>query len=781
MVTRKPHIVGKPFPRVEAELKVSGRSRYIDDIRFGPDLLHACLVPSTEAHARLSNIDASAARKMPGVMKVLTGQDINARLGLFLKDRTLLAEGQVRYMGQPVAVVIATSQEIARRAASSVVVEYRKLPAVFDVSASLDTDAPIVHPDVANYEGRERVTPIPDTNVGDHVQLQWGDLESGWANADIIVEHTYKVGRLYHASLEPHGAVAKMDNDGRITLWASIQRPYTHRTVITQALGLEPEQLRVIAPCVGGGFGGKAFPCIEAIVVAVARELAGRPIKLVLDRRQEFACTFMRPGLTARLKMGVSKDGVITGLKAAYYWNVGASVDATIKVVRGAVLAGTGPYRTPNCEVESYGVYTHEPPASPMRGNGMAELHWAIEQHIDRMADAIGMDRLVFRLRNLLKGGDRLYGGRVMHATGLEACVRGAAESIAWSEKSKPLSGDKHKVYGKGLAAMWNPVVVMRRPGVTAVVTLDDENICTVSVGGVESGQGVYTLAVQLVASELGIPHSYVRLLQVDTNHGSLDWAATSGHLTWTMGNAVVRAAQDVKQQVLSFVAQAWDEPIGNLDIIDGAIVSYSPTSEHTLLLTDFLSEGIDTVVGEHVRTSFEGKGFFQATARPTLNTEDEEQHIPQIIHFSTGAQAVEVEIDVETGVVRVLQMAPAFDVGHALNPDIVRAQIKGGSVQGLGMALLEQIQFDHGAPPNRTFRNYSIATIQDVPKRINPIIIEVPQDDGPYGARGIGEHVLIPTAPAIASAISNALGIHLDELPLTAEKIWQATEARNA
>jgi carbon-monoxide dehydrogenase large subunit len=781
MVNRKPHIVGRSFPRVEAKLKVSGRSQYVDDIDFGPHTLHACLVPSTEPHARLLSIDANAARKMPGVAKVLTGQDFNAPLGLFLKDRTLLADGYVRYVGQPVAVVVAESRALAYRAARSVVIEYETMPAAVDVLANLGPDAPLVHPNMASYEGLEYVSPTPGTNVCDHVQLQWGDLESGWEEAGTIIEHTYKVGRLYHASLEPHGAVARMDHTGKITLWASNQRPYTQRTVITQALGLEPDQLRVVTPCVGGGFGGKVFPCVEAIVVAVAREFQGRPVKLVLDRKGEFASTFMRPGLTARVKMGVSKDGVITALKAAYYWNVGVSADAVIKVVRGAVLAGTGPYRVSNCEVDSYGIYSHEPPASPMRGNGMAELHWAVEQHIDRMADAIGMDRLAFRLRNLLKGGDRPYGGRVMHATGLESCVRGAAETIGWSEETRQLSDSRQKVRGKGLAAMWNPVVILRQPGANAVVTLDADHICTVSVGGVESGQGIYTLAVQLVASELGVPQSWVRFSQVDTEHGAIEWTAACGHLTWTMGNAVVQAAQDVKNQVLSFVAQAWDEPVGNLDIIDGDIVSYGRNSEHILPLTDLLSSGIDTTTDGRSQVSFEGKGRFEPTGRLAPNADDVDTSIPPIIHFSTGAQAVEVEVDVETGAVQVLHVVPAFDVGHALNPDIVRAQMKGGSVQGLGMALLEQIQFDDGVPQNRTFLDYRIASIKDTPNRIDPIIVEVPQDDGPYGARGIGEHALISAAPAIASAISDALGTYFDELPLTAEKIWQALETINA
>ena len=774
MVTRKPNILGRSFPRVEAEIKVSGRSSYVDDIDFGPDTLHACLVTSTEPHARILSIDDSAALALPGVMAVMTGRDKNSRMGLFLKDRTLLATDHVLYVGQPVAVVVADSREMAQSAARKVVVEYENLRAATDVMASLGPDAPLVHPDMTDYEGLEHVNSIPDSNVGDHVQLKWGDLERGWAEAETIIEHTYRVGRLYHASLEAHGAAARMDEHGRITLWASIQRPYIQRRIITETLDLEPNQLRVIAPCVGGGFGGKVFPSIEAIAVAVAMKFQGNQIKLILNRRSEFDSGFMRPGLSAQLKMGANENGVITGLEVAYYWNVGASVDAAIKIVRGAALAGAGPYRVLNCVVDSYGVYTHQPPASPMRGNGMAELHWAIEQHSDRMADAMGMDRLAFRLKNLLKGGDLLLEGRAMHATGLDTCVREAAKAIDWGEPSAA-SQNERKVRGKGLAAMWHPVVIMPLSGASASVVLDAEYGCTISVGGVESGQGVNTLAVQLVASELGVPQEWVQITQVDTDQSAIDWEYTSGHLTWSIGNAVVQAVKDVRQQVLSFVAQAWDEPVANLDIIDGNIVSYRKDSDLSLSLPDLLSFGVDVSASKGIQVSFEGKGYFQPTDRSAPSADALGMPIPPIIHFSTGAQAVEVEIDAETGAVQVLHMAPSLDVGHALNPDIVRAQMKGGAVQGLSMALLENIQFDNGVPQNGTFFDYRIATIKDSPGRIDPIIVEVPQDDGPFGARGIGEHVMISAAPAIASAISDALGIYLDELPITAEQIWTA------
>ena len=776
MVTRKAQIVGKPFPRVEAGSKLTGKTQYIDDMHFGPDLLYAGLVHSERPHARLVSIDASAAKAMPGVLDVMTGGDIGGRLGMFIKDRPVMAVDRVRYAGEPVAVVVAESRDAAREAAELVHVEYEDLPVAPDIAASMNPDAPLIHPDMMDYERSSIVQPIEGSNISNRVVIEKGDIESGFAEADVVLEHTYSVSRMQHVSMETHGAVAQMDEEGGIILWASAQRPFIQQRLITQALGLEPDRLRVITLSVGGGFGGKVFVSIEAIAVALAMAFPLRPVKLILDRHEEFLSTFMRPGLVARIRMGVKEDGSLTAMQAAYYWNTGASADGVVNVIESAAYAGTGPYRVANSLMESYGVYTNQQPASPMRGNAMAELHWALEQHIDRMAEAVGLDPLSFRLQNILKGGDVVFPGRVMHATGLDACIRRAADSIELSKPSGQ-SSSPHRVRGKGLAAMWNPVFTMDHPGSRAEVSLNAEDICLVTIGGVETGQGTITLAVQIVASELGIPQEFVTIQPVDTGQSPPEWHTLSSYLTWSMGNAVMRAAQDARRQVLAFVADAWGEPVGNLDIIDGEIVSYA--TERTLALQELLREGVEKGDGRRVLETFTGTGTFSPMDAAALGDEDEPVATP-MLHFGTGAHAVEVEVDRETGQIEVLQVAAAFDVGHAINPDIVRAQIKGGVMQGLSAALLEEAIYRGGILQNPDFVEYDIATIKDLPRRVDPIIVEVPQDDGPYGARGIGTHVLVPAAAAIAAAVHDALNVRLDSMPMSSERVWRAltTEA---
>lgn len=775
MVTRKPQIVGKPFPRVEAGLKLTGRSQYLDDKSFGPDLLYAKLVHSQKPHARLVSIDVSAAEAVPGVLGVMTGRDISGWLGVFIKDRPVMAVDRVRYVGEPLAVVVAESRDSAAEAARLVFVEYEELAVVPDTAASIRPDAPLIHPDLLAYERSSIIEPVAESNISNRITIEKGDIAKGFAGASVVLEHTYYVSRMQHVSMETHGAVAQMDGEGQIMLWSSAQRPSIQQRMITQALGLEPNQLRVATLSVGGGFGGKVFVSIEAIAVALAMAFPQRPVKLVLNRYEEFLSTFMRPGLVAKIKMGAKGDGSLSAVQAVYYWNTGAGADASMKVIQSTAYAGTGPYRIENSLVESCGVYTNQQVASPMRGNAMAEVHWALEQHIDRMAEAVGLDPLSFRLRNMLKGGDVVFQGRAMHATGLDACVRQVADSIEFSKPSGQPSAS-HKARGKGIAAMWNPVFMMAQPGSKAVVFLNSEDICRVSIGGVETGQGTLTLAVQIVTSELGVPQELIHILSVDTDQSPADWQAISGYLTWGMGNAVMRAAQDARQKVRAFVAEVWGEPVGNLDIIDGNIVSYA--TDRSLPLLDLLTKGIEKADGSRIIETFTGEGAFSPSDGAALGEEDE-RFPASMLHFGTGAHAVEVEVDVETGQVEVLQVAAAFDVGHAINPDIVRAQIKGGVMQGLSSALLEQAIYRDGVLQNPNFEQYEIATIKDLPRRVDPIIVEVPQDDGPYGARGIGEHVLIPAAAAIAAAIYDALGVRIDTMPMTDERVWRALRAK--
>ena len=768
---RKPQVVGKSFPRVEGQLKLTGAAQYVDDLQFGSEVLYAQMIVSTHAHARILGVDVGRAKALAGVHAVLTGQETPHLLGLHLKDRPVLAGERVRHVGEPVAAVAAETPELAAQAAALVAVAYEPLPAVFDVEAALAVDAPLLHPELLSYDRAAFVTPQPQTNIATRCLVERGDMAEGWADASVIIAGAYRVPHGLHAPLETHGAAALADDEGRVTLWASTQSAFTMQQMICAALGLTPDRLRVLTPFVGGGFGGKTTASIEAIVVALALKTPGRPVKLTLTREQEAMSTFIGPSLYAQLRMGVDNGGQLTAVEAIYHWDCGASGDASTEIAVAAALVGAGPYRVRNARVDSYSVYTNHPPVSPVRGLGIAELHWAIEQHIDRVAEAIGMDPVTFRLRNSLKGGDEIRPGQSMHANGLHQCIRRAAEAAHWKRKlEKP--GEPQKRRGRGLAALWAPTLLVAPQSSAAFVRVNQDATCSVGVGGVDAGQGAHTLAVQLAATGLGVPLEWVHVLPIDTERSPVEVQTISNHLSWSMGNAVLRAAQDAKGKILAAVAESWQEPVNHLDMVDGVILSYA--TERTLRLTDFLLDGVVVGDGTRVRGPIVGENVFA----PALQRQSEVEQGPVVMHYCTGAQAVEVEVDTETGEVSVLMAVSAFDVGHAINPDVVRSQIKGGLMYGLGTALSEEVILREGVLLNPDFREYHIPTLRTLPLVVEPILVEVPQDDGPYGARGVGEHAHVGVAPAVANAIANALGVRVTTLPMTPQRVWEAIQA---
>lgn len=773
---RKTQWLGRPFPRIEAGLKVAGGIRYLDDMDFGPDLVYAAIVHSTRPHARLVGVDTAPAQALEGVLAVLTGRDVPGRLGHALADRPILAHDRVRYVGEPVAVVAAVSPELAVAAAQRVKVTYEDLPGVFDSEKALRPDAPLLHPQVDEYERRAFVHPRAGTNLAHVCRARRGDMEAGWQAASTVLADTYRVAPIQHASMEPHGAVAQCHPDGTITLWASTQAPFVQQATIAQTLGLDPRRLHVRAAAVGGGFGGKSFVSIEALVVLLALALPGRPVKLVLQRAEEFTTTFVRPALLAHVRMGADRHGKLTALEAHYVWDAGASADALIELAWAAALAGTGPYAIPHVDLTSSVVYTNHTPAAPMRGNGMAEVHWAIEQHMDRMAAALGMDPMSFRLRNLIKGGDPVWDGQVMHATGLEQCLRQVAQAVRWqAAPGKPSSSNRRR--GRGLAVMWSPVLRHMAISATAVVRLEPSPAAeaiqpvVVEVGSLDTGQGFATLVVQLVSSLLGVPPEWVQLQPVDTARSSFPRPGLGGQLTWSQGNAIVRAVQDLRGRLLSAVARAWDEPPGALDIVEGVIHSHA--SHRSLSLRQLVQEGVRLADGSVVRPELRGEGRFE----PVTPDEAGNGHALGVVHFSTGAQAVEVEVDLETGTIDVLHIASAFDVGHALNPDLVVAQIKGGAMQALSATLFEQVRRADGIPLNVRLSDYHLATILDLPPTIEAVVVEVPQGDGPFGARGVSDHAGVGLAPAIANAVAQATGVRITAMPITPEHVWRALQ----
>ncbi len=457
---RTPEPVGKNVPRMDAYEKVTGAATYADDIQFGPGLYYGRLVRSPHAHAIVKSIDTSKALALPGVKAVVTGADTPTRIGLYLKDRYIFALDRARMVGDPVAGVVATSEEIAEEAARLVEVEYEELPAVFDPVEALKPDAPLIHPDLGQYEVVNFIFPEPGTNISEHFKLRRGDVEAAWPQCAAIVEGTFRLPPIQHVPIEPHVAVARWEQSNHVTLWTCSQSPFAQRDLIAQSLNIPHGNLRVISPYVGGGFGGKAGVSMEACAVAMARAVRGHPVKLRMTREEEFICTTARQSLVANTKIGCDGDGNLLAMETEYLFGGGSSNEYGVNIARAAGYSCTGPYLIPNVKGDSYCVYTNTPIGSAMRGFGMPEIHWGIEQIMDQLAAKIGMDPAEFRRRNCVKTGQTILTGMQMPAIDLVACIDKAARAIQWDKRprgSAPTQetgqGHRHHVEGPRDAA----------------------------------------------------------------------------------------------------------------------------------------------------------------------------------------------------------------------------------------------------------------------------------------------------------------------------------------
>jgi CO/xanthine dehydrogenase Mo-binding subunit len=767
-----PSPIGESVPRVDAREKVTGAALFADDLQFGPGLLYARIKRSPHPHARIKSIDVGKARALPGVKAIITGEDFPGFIGLYLQDRHIFCRDRVRYVGDPVAGVVAVSEEIAEQALELIEVEYEVLEPVLDPEFGVSPDAPLVHPNLGEYEVVPFILPKPGTNISNHFKIRKGDVDHAWEKCAAIVERKYRVPHVQHVPIEPHVAIAQVEETGKVTLWGSSQSPFAQRNLIAKTLGISQSDMRVIAPYVGGGFGSKAGVSMEALAVAIATKVKGRPVKLRLTREEEFFTTFVRQGLVAYFKMGCDEKGRLLAMENKFYWDGGAYTEYGVNMTRAAGYSSSGPYEVPNVKTDSYCVYTNHPVSGPMRGFGMPEMHAGLEQCIDDLAQEIGLDPVEFRKINCLKTGSILVTGSKMHPTGLPQCVEKVAKAIEWGKKDAPSAPNKRR--GKGIALMWKAPAMPPNAGSSAWVELNEDGTVTVGVGGQDLGQGAFTIAAQMAAAGLGVPFEWVRIATpVDTQYSPYEWQTVASRLTWSMGNAIVAAARDARRQILDMVAKAWGEDSEDLDIVDGDVISYK--SEESLSLKDIVVYGLpkpgDTgwMGGPII-----GRGNFMPTYVTGLDPETG-QGERAVVHYTTGAQAVEVEVDLGTGKVEIIRGAAAFDVGKAINPEMVKAQMEGGFVQGLSTALFESLQLKAGVLQNASFVDYRIATSADAPPDIQAIIVEVPQDDGPWGARGIGEHSMVPTIPAIANAIYDAVGVRPGSPPFSAEKVYLA------
>ncbi len=775
--TTIPSPVGESVPRIDAREKVTGAAKFADDLQFGPGLLYARIKRSPHPHALIKKIDVSRALALPGVKAVATGADTPGFIGLYLQDRHIFCTDRVRYVGDPVAGVAATSEEIAEQAVNLIQVEYEVLEPVLDPEFGVSPNAPLLHPDLGQYKVVPFILPKPGTNIANYFKIRKGDVQAVWPQCAAIVERKYRVPQVQHVPIEPHVAVALVDEAGKVTLWGSSQSPFAQRNLIAKTLGISQSDMRVIAPYVGGGFGSKAGVSMEALAVAIAMKVKGHPVKLRLTREEEFFTCFVRQGLVGYFKMGCDKNGKLLAMENTFYWDGGAYTEYGVNMTRAAGYSSSGPYQVPNVKTDSICVYTNHPVTGPMRGFGMPEMHAGLEQCIDDLAHAIGMDPVEFRRINCLKTGSTLVTGGKMHPTGLPECIEKVAEAIDWGKKAPPSA--PHKRRGKGIALMWKAPAMPPNAGSSAWVRLNEDATVTVGIGGQELGQGAFTVMAQMTAAALGVPVEWVRIATpLDTQYSPYEWQTVASRLTWSMGNAVVAAARHARQQILELVAEHWKEDVNDLDIKDGYVISYK--SEESLPLKDMVVYGLPKEGDCGWRGGpVIGRGDFMPTYVTSLDPETG-QGERAVVHYTTGAQAVEIEVDTVTGQIEVVRGVAAFDVGKAINPEMVKAQMEGGFVQGLSTALFESLKLKDGVVQNPSFVDYRIATTADVPPDIQAIIVEVPQDDGPWGARGIGEHSMVPTIPAIANALYDAVGIRLPGPPFTAEKVFLALQEKS-
>ena len=445
--------IGKNYPRRDAPAKVNGSALFTDDLRFEQSPLYGRVLRSPHAHAVIVSLDLSAAEQYPGVHAVLCGADFPQKIGLYLKDRTIFAMDRVRYCGEPVAAVVADSEEIAEQALNLIQVVYRPLAALFDAVEACQPDAPLLHPDLASYGSSDFIFPKPGSNISNHFKIRKGTPEQFWPQCVAVIEETFQIPHIQHTPIETHNGSARVAEDGSITLWAAVQSPFAQQAMLSDWLGIPKEKVRVIAPYLGGGFGSKAGVTMEAIPVAMALKVPGRLVKFRHTREEEFYGTFVRQALTITLKLGCDANGKLSAMQNTMYWNGGAFTEYGVNITRAAGYSCTGPYAIPNVKADSYCVYTNHPIGGAYRGFGMSELHTAIEQCMDMLANAMKMDPLAFRLLNLVKAGEPLVNGMRMHPHGLEECLQAVATKIGWHENLS--TSAPHKLRGRGLAAVW--------------------------------------------------------------------------------------------------------------------------------------------------------------------------------------------------------------------------------------------------------------------------------------------------------------------------------------
>ncbi len=755
-------IIGCSVPRVDALEKVTGRTVYGPDLKL-PKMLYGKVLRSPLPHARILHVDTSRAERLPGVRAVATGKDLMIRYGLVIQDQPPFAHKKVRYIGDPVAGVAAVDPDIAEEALGLIKVDYEELPPVFDPLKAMEAGAPLVHEELGNYWTVPVFFPVPGTNIANQFKIRKGDVEQGFRESDFVAENTFTTPMAQHCPLEPHVSIAKFDPSGRVTIWSSTQHPYSVRRETARFLKIPINQVRVIVTCLGGGFGAKVLLKLEPMCVALAMKVKDfRPVRILLTREEEFYASVVRHPTVTTIKAGVRKDGTLMALKTQIVFDTGAYADAGPVVSRSSGMSITGPYRIPHVWGDSYCVYTNKPVGGAFRGFGVPQLMWAMDSTVDILAEGIGMDPLEVRLKNALEEGDISVTGQILHSVGIKECIRKAAEAIEWGKKTG-------KYRGKGIGTLYK--MTQTPSSSSAFVKMSEDGSVEVLASTVDMGQGSSTVLAQIAAEELGVEVNHVRVVSPDTDVTPFDHGTASSRSTFHMGNAVKQAATDAKKQLFEVAADQLEAGPEDLESRGGFIYVKGSTGKGTPISA--IRMGITYGKGKPII----GRGTFSVPDATPLDQETGQGVYPSVF-WLYGAQGVEVQVDPETGKVEVLKASAAHDLGRVINPLNCEQQVEGAIVTGVGLALLEEMIIENGKPVNCNFRDYRIPTSMDAPA-VTSMFVEAAHKDGPYGAKGVGEPALAPTAPAIGNAVYDAIGVRIKDLPITPEKILKALKEK--
>ena len=771
--------IGVSVPRKESQDKVTGLAIYNTDY-LSPKLLYAWLVTSLYAHAEIKSIDTSEAFKVVGVQAVITGDSYHLLCGPVIEDHPPLAKEKVRYFGEPLAVVIANSEAVAKEAAGKVKVEYNPLPVVNSLASALKEGAPLVHENVAFYKQVKpnEIFSKAGTNIAQHVKIRKGDLPEGWRQSEVIVESNFSLPQSNHIAMEPRNAIAEIKADGQVIIHASTQAPFDVRKILCRCFNLADTQVIVNTPLVGGGFGGKTNVQLEIIAYLASQAVHGRAVKLIESREQDMTSSPGHLGLEARVKIGATRDGTMKALEITLEVDVGAYVDSGSQMTRAMAADCTGPYHIDHVWCDAYGVYTNHTYVTAFRGFGRLSYVFAIERTMDKLAFALGIDPLELRLKNALKSEDttptmvRLNKSSIGN---LPACLTKIKSMMNWQEGVRRETGS-NKVVAKGISCLWKTSSSPPDATSGAIITINEDGTLNLNVGTVEIGSGSKTSLAQILAEKLSMDVNKIHVvMDVNTGISPSHWKTVASMTNFMVGNAVLDAAEDLVEQLRSIASIVLRCPPEVLEVGGGKV--YLKEDPEIYIEINEIGNGYEYPEGNSIGGQVIGRGSFIMHHLVHMDKDTGKGKLGPA--WTVGAQAVEVEFVTQNYTYKILKAATVIDAGKVLNPKGARGTITGGMCMGLGYGSRESCLYGEGGErKNPQLRTYHLMRFGENPTYLVDFV-ETPLIVAPYGLRGIAEHGIIGIPAALANALTTAAQVELNQTPLTPETIWQAKRGK--